>query len=628
MVDKLTMAAIAYEKQWLIDNPQFEERPASLPEFLGPQYLNIEEDVRPAVLALLIELFGTSTNPVRIARYQRAIFTGAIGIGKTTVASIVLTYMAHWILCLKDPQKFFGLMAGSRIAFMQMSTSGDQAKDVVFGDVQARINNSPWFQRKYPPDKRFTTQIRFDKEIWILPGDSSETTFEGYNILGGILDEIDSHKITQTKDYADQGYTTIHGRITSRFQNRGFILLIGQMKSASGFASRMYREMRTDPEAFTSRMTIWESMGWEPWGNHRGFLNADGTRDSFWYDTTRYAMTTQAHAEMLGYPSHIIEIPNIYKRDFINSPSKALRDLAGMPPAVQAPFIHDVNKIDVARLEWKRRYAPVGPFTHELDRFMGDFAEWFVAKDSLKRVIHVDIAYSGEGDALGLAMGHVPELVVIDGEEKPFIAIDLLIRLKAPPGREIQLFEVREIIYRLRDDLGFNIKKVTTDGFESTDFRQQLTRKRISTEIVSVDRTMLPYQDLYDALSQERIALPPYETYYWTNDHELTDVLFKELSQLQETDKGKIDHPPDGSKDLADAVAAVTFTLMGTRRFRTGAKTHESSPGAAPADGSRLQPAIGGGRFQHPAIVTDMIPSAPVPGSFGELVPWTPPRPR
>jgi hypothetical protein len=35
--------------------------------------------------------------------------TGAIGIGKTTIASIILPYMCHWVLCLKDPQKFFGL---------------------------------------------------------------------------------------------------------------------------------------------------------------------------------------------------------------------------------------------------------------------------------------------------------------------------------------------------------------------------------------------------------------------------------------------------------------------------------------------------------------------------------------
>src|SRR5688572_17560365 len=229
------------ELQWLQDNPDFEERPASIDEFLGDGYLNIASGIRPGVRAALIDIFGEESNGKSIARVQRAIFTGAIGIGKTTLASIALPYMCHWVLCLRDPQDFFGLLPGSRIAFMQMSTSEDQAKEVLFGDIFARINHSPWF-KKYPYDPKFKNQIRFDKDIWVVPGDSSETTFEGYNILGGILDEIDSHKITSKKNYAQAGYDTILSRITSRFGERGLLVLIGQMKSSLGFASKMFKD--------------------------------------------------------------------------------------------------------------------------------------------------------------------------------------------------------------------------------------------------------------------------------------------------------------------------------------------------------------------------------------------------
>src|SRR5690242_21146810 len=115
--------------QWLKDNPAFEERPASIDQFLGEGYLNIAAGVRPGVRAALIDIFGEESNGHSIARVQRAIFTGAIGIGKTTLASIALPYMCHWVLCLRDPQAFFNLLPGSRIAFMQMSTSEDQAKE-------------------------------------------------------------------------------------------------------------------------------------------------------------------------------------------------------------------------------------------------------------------------------------------------------------------------------------------------------------------------------------------------------------------------------------------------------------------------------------------------------------------
>jgi hypothetical protein len=606
----ISVAEIARELAWLKANPHFEERPASIREFLGPSYLNIQEYVRPAIVDVLVDIFGEEPSPNRISMYQKAIFTGGIGIGKTTVASVVLPYMAHWVLCLKNPQHYFGLIPGSRIAFMQMSTSGPQAKEVVFGDIKARIENSPWFKSKYPYDSAFKNQIRFSqKDIWILPGDSAETTFEGYNILGGILDEIDSHKITRTKDYAEQGYTTIHGRITSRFLDRGFIMLVGQMKKSSGFAARMYRNFKKDPTAYTAIMTIWESLGWGR------FMTPDGKRDSFWYDCNRFSFVSGESAEFQGFPVHIIEVPNAYRADFENSPKKALRDLAGRPPAVNSPFFHDVSKIEATRLAWMNMNGSEPPVGSR-----GELASWLKPRNSLKRVVHVDIAYSGEGDALGIAMGHVPELVEIDGETKPFICIDLLLRIKAPPGKEIFLGDIRRIIYELRDDRGFVISKVTTDGFQSTDFRQQLARRRIQTEVVSVDRNMIAYADLYDAVMEGRIAIPPYLTYLREDDGEPSDILLKELSELQETGS-KIDHPPDGSKDLADALAAVVFTLMSGRTFHSKVR---NMPVSSANDGSSVVNSASGAWFSHPAVNLEAAPAASPVAPLAPI-PWTPP---
>jgi hypothetical protein len=238
---------IERDLQWLKDNPAFDQKPASITEFLGEDYLNIENKVRPGLKDALVGIFGEEVSGKRIALVERAMITGAIGIGKTTFASIALPYMCHWVLCLRDPQDFFNLLPGSRIAFMQMSTSEDQAAEVVFGDIFARIKYSKWFVENYPHDPKFTKQIRFAKDIWVLPGDSAETTFEGYNILGGILDEMDSHKVTKDKDYAEQGYDTIHSRISSRFVDpesnghKGLLICIGQMKKGNGFAASKVR---------------------------------------------------------------------------------------------------------------------------------------------------------------------------------------------------------------------------------------------------------------------------------------------------------------------------------------------------------------------------------------------------
>jgi hypothetical protein len=553
--------AMLREMDWLKNNPEFAERPASIAEFLGPSYLNIDKNVRPGLRQVLLDIFGEKSQPKSLAKYAEAMMTGAIGIGKTTFASIVLPYMVHWVLCIKDPQAFFNLMPGSRIAFMMMSTSEDQAREVIFADVVARIKHSPWF-KKWPQDPAFKNQMRWpEKDIWIVPGDSSETTFEGYNILGGVLDEMDSHRVTPKADYAQNGYNTISNRITSRFGDRGLLILIGQMKKASGFAAKMFNEFNENENAYTSRMTIWESFGWDK------YLNKEGKRDSFFFDARRKIEVSALMVGLVDNPD-IMEIPNLYKKQFMNDPDKALKDLAGIPPMVGNPFIGMTYKIDTARDAWHNRFGvPDSPVLSDLSVL--NFAPWFRARDRLRRALHVDIAYAEGGDALGIAMGHIRELKDVDDELQPVIVFDFVARMKPLPGQEIIIGDVRKIIYELRDQLGFRIETVTLDGFQSQDTIQQLRKRRFKAEYLSVDRNLLPYQDLRDALYEERLEFPKYMAPLKHGDTRLVEVTVQELMQLVDTGK-KVDHPPGGSKDVADAMAGVCSTLMGDRQYRKG----------------------------------------------------------
>lgn len=623
MTDPYDPAQIEEEFYWLQAHPWFHQKPASISEFLGPDYLNIESKVRPGLKKELITLFGENVNPHRIAIFQKAMFTGAIGIGKTTMASIVIPYMCHWVLCLNDPQDYYGLLPGTKIAFMQMSTSEDQAVETVFGDIKARIENSRWFVENAPFDPKFTKQIRFDKNIWVLPGSSLETSFEGYNILGGILDEADSHKQTKDKDYADVGRDTIENRIESRYQDRGFFLVIGQMKKSSGFAAKTYKEFQADENAHTVRMTIWESFGWDK------YLKPDGTRDSFWYDTKRKQEISAEAARMVldeKPDAMIIEIPEYYRKQFMTKPEKALKDLAGIPPAAGEAFITLSFKIEEAVERWIAGNPGMGsPVTS--DPVRPSFEDWFRAQTPLRRALHIDFAYSPEGDALGMAMGHVKEIWNIDGEEKPYISIDFMLRMKAAPGSEIMFSDVRRMVYDLKENLGFRIRIATLDGFQSTDTRQQLRKRRIPTEMLSVDKSKLPYEDLRDALYEDRIEFPPYVTKLEVGSLEEVQVAVKELMELEENDK-KVDHPVKGSKDVADCLAGVVTTLMGDRAYKRGIRSTPNDPNESDSgeahpptryqqQGSRLQHLMPGGLAAPlpPSSVPgfDRIPSMPIP---------------
>lgn len=623
---------VAEETMWLLDHPDFDQKPASIKEFLGPGYLDIEAGIRPGLLRALTDIFGEEVNGQRIAHYERAMFTGGIGIGKTTFASIALPYMVHWVLCLRDPQAYFRLLPGSRIAFMQMSTSAKQALDVIFGDIKARIKHSEWFIENYQYDEKFTKVIKFPKDIWILPGDSAETTFEGYNILAGILDEMDSHKVTQDRDYADLGYETIHSRIASRFiqfdedggeaGHRGLIICIGQMKKGTGFAARKYKELLNDKAAYVKRQSIWESLGWEH------FTRKDGTRNSFFYDTKRKIIIPTLAAGIVKNDD-MIEVPNAYRKDFENNPEKALKDLAGIPPATNDPFISLVDRIEECRERWidrhvqnydpaKDKIEDISPVKPTVTRI--EFQPWFKANnDPRKRHIHVDLAYSADGDALGMAMGYVDHVEKADdGELVPYMCIDALMRVRAAPGTEIMLSDIRRIIYQLKEDRGFRVYSVSYDGFESTDSIQQLRKKRYKTDRLSMDRSTLAYEDLREAIYDRRLEFPPYVTYLKKGDGSLVEIAVKELMELQDTGK-KIDHPDTGSKDVADAMAGVVHTLMGDRTYRKGVTSASvSAPGGTDASSTDM-----GSVFPFPSGGEGL--QAPIPpqtgGMFGLTIP-------
>ena len=201
-------------------------------------------------------------------------------------------------------------------------------------------------------------------------------------------------------------------------------------------------------------------------------------------------------------------------------------------------------------------------------------------------------------------MGHVRGMVDIDGETKPYIVIDLAMRIHAAAGREIFLSDIRHIIYSLRDERRFKIEKVSMDGFQSTDFLQQLTKRRFQVETISVDKNFLPYTDLRDAIYEGRLEFPPYMVEIQRGDiTEISEIIVQELSELVDTGP-KVDHPEQGSKDVADCLAGVVTSLMGDRRYHRKVRN---------LNDYREAKAVG---QSHPAYLGDPGTRAPIPPAW------------
>ena len=232
---------------------------------------------------------------------------------------------------------------------------------------------------------------------------------------------------------------------------------------------------------------------------------------------------------------------------------------------------------------------------------------------------HIDIGYSGTGDATVFAMGHVRSMVEIDGELKPHIVIDLLYDFEPLPGQEIMIGDIRRIIYHLRDVLKFRLAEVTMDGFQSNDTEQQLNKKRFMAYYLSVDKEKAPYHDLREAIYENRLDFPPLKVEFKPGKGEIVDILTKELVELMDTGK-KIDHPVGGSKDVADAVAAVVSNLMGNTRYHKARRGNDLSSMATPLESPFTNHRLVTGHrptpVSHPAYI-GANPGTPVPPSIG-----------
>ena len=143
---------------------------------------------------------------------------------------------------------------------MNMSFNATQDKKIVFGAVRGRINDANWFRDNgYLPDPRIQSELKFPKEIEILPGNSRETFPAGFDLYIGVLDEAAWHIVTKEKDHAEESYNTMKNRSDSRFPGIGKIIIISSPRHVQDFIETKMESERHNPRVYTSRIASWES---------------------------------------------------------------------------------------------------------------------------------------------------------------------------------------------------------------------------------------------------------------------------------------------------------------------------------------------------------------------------------
>ena len=476
---------------WLLEHLEYEERPVGVREFIdSPDYLNAKNECWPSIKDDLEELFN--------GKYNEAVFCEAIGAGKSYKSSIIISYLVYRVLCLKDPQSYFGLAKGSLICFINMSIRAEQSKKVVFGEIKGRIDNSPWFKNHYPPDPDIRSELRFKKNVIIFPGNSKETFPLGFNILGGVMDEVAFYTETDSRDVAEEMFNALYSRIKNRFGDKGLLVMISSPRYVDDFIEKKIQEAETNKKIFARRKKLWES---KP---PRYFTGQ-------WIDFEGYKIPAE-------YEMESRRNPEVFKRDYLAIPSLAIE-----------PYVTQYNLVLAAINENLKH--PIGPD--------GRFYDWFRGKSGKWYYIHVDLSH--KRDATGFAMVH---------SEVDMVIADLMLQIKAPPGGEIFFSQIRDKIFELKK-MGFDIRLVTFDGFQSIDSMQILKKEGFRCELLSVDRDMIAYETMKDMIYSHKFIYYRYEIY------------LQEMERLELVNGIKVNHPPiHGSKDVTDAVAGAIYSCV------------------------------------------------------------------
>lgn len=533
-------------------------QPVSAETFLmDPYFLGKKEEVFPRVLEHYIE--------INSGKYDEAVLTGAIGTAKTTLALWTNAYQLYKLSLYKNPQAAFGIERNTEILFIFQSITGALAKSVDFERFKALIHQSHYFTEEFRYNPEINSELQFPNRIVVKPVSGDQTGAIGQNVFGGLIDEVNyMAKIEKSKQSDDGGdydqavalYNTIVRRRKSRFMKLGKVpgvfCIVSSKRYPGQFTDVKAAEMRREIAKYgKSSIYLYDKRTWDvlPEDNFTGKWF-----DIFIGDDSRRPRILQEDEKIHADDRHLVDsIPLEYREDFENDIMDALREIGGISTRARFPFFTNVEAVSKA----------FGRSESVLDKTSVDFHKEPIRRLPKKiihmghpkwdRWVHIDLALTG--DSAGIACGHISKFVkVIRGdsvEVLPEIYIDFTLRVMPPQGGEIEFENIRRVIYSLHE-VGLPIKYISFDSYQSRDSIQILRGKGYECGLISMDKDTSGYDLLKQAVYDGRMWIP-------------TDPFAKmEMVSLErDLEKGKIDHPPGGTKDVADALAGVVRGLSG-----------------------------------------------------------------
>lgn len=398
------------------------------------------------------------------------------------------------------------------------------------------------------------------------------------------LDEINyttAHHGMTGDQVAEAIYTNVMQRMKSRFTRKGklntLLISVCSRTSKQSFFEKKCKELHRELANGAAKLYAYSQWAAKPAGTF-----SDKTFEVEIGDKI-FPSRILASGETAREGAETIRVPEDFLSEFQRDIDKSLRDLAGIATEGVLPLFRDKAPIHACAVSHQ-----VHPFSREqctlditndvgLDAYFVPERMFHIvnSKYTLKtnphvpRFIGLDLGVTG--DSLGMSMCHLDGLRTVkryrnDGthyfDKAPVCAFDLVLRVNPPHGSEIDLEKIRAFVLSLRD-YGVHIEAIACDTSNSRDMLQIFKKLGFNTVSQSVDRNDLPYLAFRQGIVEQRVLYYNYPP------------LITELSTLERNiDTRKVDHPFEGTKDVADSACQAYFaastskmTLLPKRGF-------------------------------------------------------------
>ena len=521
----------------------------------------------------LKEIFAQGS-PIR-----KAIFSGCLGSGKSTVARKAFVYVLYRILCLRYPRATFNIDQDATIANVIIATTLKQVYEVNLLPFVKLIETMPCFQRvlsqrsfenfdltdpKCPIPftlEKSSGTIFFPENIIVTSGSNAQH-FTGMNVVNSFTDEINDYG---SIDSTIALLNTLDNRFSSRFASSDLIFqtTVSSARSTNSALGEYVRHLpKNDPSILILSPKLYEV---KPDPEFKG----DGT--VFWVLVGNGSIPSRiitdpgelkaieegTFVEPIGCT--LIDVPTVYRSKFELQLDQSIQDIAGMTTSDSNLVFRDTSLLEDLELTPEmyleinlldninilEQLQPYNLFEKTIS------GQWqFKRAPKAERFIHLDLATGGENHCdAGLCMLHKESQVDENtGITNTIYVVDLLLAINAKT--KIDLTSIQKFILDLVTIKQIPIHTVTADQYQSEILLQQLTLSGYFTKVnkLSVDIKLEPYMNLASLIEKGQIKLGK------------CPKLKKELEALV-IEKNKVTRTTE-LKDLADALTGAVWNAQ------------------------------------------------------------------